>query len=195
MESGDCHGATIQNNKARVMHGYLICGHVYEKHLILSAILAADLLAVQLGCVPPSWQEMCGTAPEAETKRRNERHRRGRHQKAQHPYSTPLNNHIHDCCLIWNTMNAVCFSVAALPQLPRWAPWASHCLWLSGKRGAGIKKGLRYRWTHSSRKTWVPASRSMVFVTCGTRNTPCTDMQHLLFGLQRFLEAQLESNA
>ena len=185
METGDYHGATIQNNMARVMHGYLICGQVGEEHLILSAILAADLLAVHPGCVPPSCEEMCGTAPEAKTKRRNERHQRGRHQKAQHPFSTPLNNHIHVCCLIRNTMNALCFSVAALPQLPRWPPLVSHCLWLSGKRGAGIKKGLRYRRMRSSRKTWVPASRSMVFVTCGTRKTPCTNMQHLLFGFQR----------
>ena len=47
-------------------------------------------------------------------------------------------------------MNALCFSVAALPQLPRWPPLASHCLWLSGKSGAGIKKGLRYRRTLGS---------------------------------------------
>ena len=100
MGTGDCHGATIQNNMAVVMHGYLICGHVGEEHLILSAILAADLLAVHPGWVPPGCEEMCGTAPEAETKRRNERHRRGRHQKAQQSYSTPLNNHIHVCCLI-----------------------------------------------------------------------------------------------
>ena len=79
-------------------------------------------------------------------------------------------------------MNALCFSVAAFPQLPKWPPLASHYLCLSGKRGAGIKKGLRYKRTRSSRKTWVPASRSMVFVTHGTGNMPCTDMQHLLFG-------------
>ena len=36
-------GANIQNNMARVMHGYLVCGHVGEEHLILSAILAANL--------------------------------------------------------------------------------------------------------------------------------------------------------
>ena len=82
-------------------------------------------------------------------------------------------------------MNAVCFSVAAFPQLPRWPPLASHCLWLSGKSGAGIKKGLRYRRTRSSRKTWVPASRSLMSVTCGTRNPPCTDMRHELCEFQR----------
>ena len=81
-------------------------------------------------------------------------------------------------------MNALSFSVAALPQLPRWPPWASHYLWLSGKSGAGIKKGLRYRRMRSSRKTWVPASRSVMFVTCGTRNTPCTDMRRELFVFQ-----------
>ena len=128
METRECHGATIQNIMAPVMHAYLICGHVGEVHLILSAILAADFLAVDPCCVPPSWAEMCGTAVEAERKKRSGRHRRGRHQKAQHPYSTPLNNHIHVCGLIWNTMNALCCSVAALPQLPRWPPLASHCL-------------------------------------------------------------------
>ena len=82
METGDCHSATIQNNMARVMHGYLICGHVGEEHLILSAILAADLFAVHPGCVPPSCEDMCGTAPEAETKRRNEHNRGCRHHTA-----------------------------------------------------------------------------------------------------------------
>ena len=75
-------GANIQNNMARVTHGYLICGHIGEEHLILSAILAAELLAIHSGCVPTGCEEMCGTAPQAETKRRNERHRRGRHEKA-----------------------------------------------------------------------------------------------------------------
>ena len=106
----------------------------------------------------------------------------GAHQKAQQPNSTPLINHIHVCCLMWNTLNAFCFSVAAFPHLPRWPPLASHCLWLSATRGAGIKKGLCHRRTRSSRKTWVPASRSIIFHTRGTRNTPCTDMRHLTFG-------------
>ena len=68
METRDCHVATIQNIMALVMHAYLICGHIGEVHLILSAILAAHFLAVDPGCVPPSCAEMCGTAAEAETK-------------------------------------------------------------------------------------------------------------------------------
>ena len=60
-------GANVQKNLARVMHGYLICGHIGEEHLILAAILAADLLAVHPCCVPPGCEEMCGTAPEKET--------------------------------------------------------------------------------------------------------------------------------
>ena len=180
MSAGD--GANIQNNVARVMHGYLVCGHVGEEHLILSAILAAELLAVHSGCVPTGYEE---TTREAKTKMQNERHRRGGHQKAQHPHSTPLNNQIHVWGLISNTMNTLCFSVDAFPQLPRWPPLASHCLWLSGKRDAGIKKGLWHRRTRSSRKTWVPASISILFDTRGTRNVPCTDMRHLLFGFRR----------
>ena len=133
----------------------------------------------------PAVQKCVARPHKRRQKMSNERHRRRRYPKAQHPYSTPLNNHIHVCCLIWNTMNALCFSVAALPQLPRWPPLASHCLWLSGKSSAGTKKGPRYKRTRSSRKTWVPASRSVMFVTCGTRNTPCTDMRHELFGFQR----------
>ena len=68
METRECHGATIQNIMALVMHAYLICGHFGEVHLILSAILAADFLAVDPCCVPPSWAEMCATAVEAEKK-------------------------------------------------------------------------------------------------------------------------------
>ena len=49
-------------------------------------------------------------------------------------------------------------------------------MWLSGKSGAGIKKGLRYRRTRSSHKTWVLASRSVMSVT---------DMRHELFEFQR----------
>ena len=37
-------------------------------------------------------------------------------------------------------MNALCLSVAAFPQLPRWPPLASHCLWLSGKKRCGHKE-------------------------------------------------------
>ena len=152
METRDRHGATKRNIMALVMHAYLICSDVGEVHLIFSAILAAGLLAVDPSCVPPSYAEMCGTAQKQKKKKWNERHRRGGHPKAQHPYSTPLNNHIHVCCLIWNTMKALCFSVAAFPQLPRWPPLASHCLWMSGKSGAGIKKGLRYRRTRTRAK-------------------------------------------
>ena len=112
-----------------------ICSHVGEEHLILSAILAANLPAVHRGSVPAGCEEMCGTAPEAETKRQNKRHLRGRHQKAQHPHSTKLNNHIHVCRLIWTKMNALCFSPAAFPQLPKWPPLARHCLWLSDLMG------------------------------------------------------------
>ena len=120
MGTGD--RAKTQNNMARVVNGYWICGHVGEEHLILSAILAADLRVVHRGCVPPGGEGICGTAPEAETKRQNELH-----LKAEHPYSTTLTNHIYVCCLIWNTMNALCFSVAVFPQMPRWPPLASHC--------------------------------------------------------------------
>ena len=66
MGTGD--GANIQNNMARVMHGYLVCRQVREEHLIPSAILAADLLAVHPGCVPAGCEEMCGTALEAKKK-------------------------------------------------------------------------------------------------------------------------------
>ena len=69
METRDCHGATIKNIVALVMRAYLTCGLVGEVHLILSAILALDFLAVDLGRVPPSCAEMCGTAPEAQTKK------------------------------------------------------------------------------------------------------------------------------
>ena len=61
-ETRNRHGATIQNIMALVMHAYLICGHVGEVHLFLLAMLAADFLAVDPGCVPPSCAEMCGTA-------------------------------------------------------------------------------------------------------------------------------------
>ena len=72
MGTGD--GANIRNNIAGVTHGYLVCGHVGEEHLTLSAILAANLLAIHPGCVPTGCEETCGTAPKAKTKTRNERH-------------------------------------------------------------------------------------------------------------------------
>ena len=62
IETKDCRGATKKNIMALVMHAYLICSHVAEVHLIFSATLAADLFAVDPGCVPPSCAEMCGTA-------------------------------------------------------------------------------------------------------------------------------------
>ena len=37
-------------------------------------------------------------------------------------------------------MNALCFSVAAFPQLPRWPPLAGHYLWLSGEKRCGHKE-------------------------------------------------------
>ena len=89
-------------------------------------------------------------------------------------------------------MNALCFSVAAFPELPRWPPLASHCLWLSGKSDAGIKKGLRYRRTRSSRKSWVSGlqKRDVGYV----RNA-----EHALHGYAtrviRVPEAHLEANA
>ena len=58
MGTGDI--AKIQNNMAHVMHGYLVCGHVGEVHLIFSAILAADLLASELGSVPTGCEQTCG---------------------------------------------------------------------------------------------------------------------------------------
>ena len=37
---GTVDGTNIQNNMARVPHGYLVCGHNREEHLVLSVILA-----------------------------------------------------------------------------------------------------------------------------------------------------------
>jgi hypothetical protein len=68
METRDRHGATKRNIMALVMHAYLICGDVGEVHLIFSAILAAGLLAVDPGCVPPSCADMCGTAQKQKKK-------------------------------------------------------------------------------------------------------------------------------
>ena len=68
IETRDRHGATIQNIMALVMHAYLIRGHAGEVHLIVSAILVADFLAVDSGCVPPSCAEMCGKAQQQKEK-------------------------------------------------------------------------------------------------------------------------------
>ena len=68
METRHRHGATRRNIMALVMHAYLMCGDVGEVHLIFSAILAAGLLAVDPGCVPPSCAEMCGTAQKQKKK-------------------------------------------------------------------------------------------------------------------------------
>ena len=185
MEIGDYHGATIQNKMARVMHAYLICGHVGEEHLILSAILAADLLAIHPSCVPPSCEEMCGTAPKAETKRRKERHRRGRHQKAQHSV-LPRIEQSHTCLLFdLEHDERVVLQHGRDPLTAQVAPLGKPLLVVVRENGCRHKERAEVQVTRSPRKTWVPASRSMVFVTRGTRNTPCTDMRHELFGFQR----------
>ena len=146
------------------------------------------LLVIHPGSVPTGCEEMCGTAPEAKKKMFNERNRRRGHQKAQHPHSSPFKCHIHVCCWIWNTMNALCLSVAALPQLPKWPPLASQCLWLSGERGAGIKKGLWHRRTRSSRKMCVPASRSTrrrSYSIRAVRRTRLAKICHTCFSVSR----------
>ena len=60
MGTGD--GANAQHNMARVLHGYLVSCHLGEEHLILSAILAADLLTVHTGRLPTVCEAMCGKA-------------------------------------------------------------------------------------------------------------------------------------
>ena len=68
MVTRDRHDATKRKILALVMDAYLICGHVGEVHLIFSVFLAADFLAVDEGCVPPSCAEMFGTAQKQKQK-------------------------------------------------------------------------------------------------------------------------------
>ena len=83
MGTGD--GAKIQNNMARVMHGYLVCGHVGEEHLIFLATLAADLVVIHPGSVPTGCEETCDTAPEAKKKRETHRIDAGRIKRHKTP--------------------------------------------------------------------------------------------------------------
>ena len=160
---------------ALVMHAYLICGDVGEVHLIFSAILAAGFLAVDPCCVPPSCAEMCGTAQKKKKKVKRTTST-WETSKGTTPVLHPIEQS-HTCLLLdLEHDERVVLERGRVPPTAQVAPLGQPLLVAVREKRCGHKERARYRRTRSSRKTWVPASRSVMSVTCGTRNTPCTDI-------------------
>ena len=129
----------MQNNMACVKHGYLLCGHVGEVHLIFSAILAANLLAIHLGSVPIGCEETRGTALEAKNNTKRTESRREATKGTRAPIHPVEQSHT---CLLFDLEHdeRIVLERGRVPPAPQAPPFGKPLLVAVREEGCGQKE-------------------------------------------------------